>query len=108
MLELAFERDLPFAPVIVWDALVDPVLVDGWMPVPFDRITDAVPHERLQVDSAVGRLRFHLVESAGGPRGTSTRLTLHAEARHRHFDWPEALDDLHDLLHGHPVDWAAR
>lgn len=137
MLELAFEREFAFAPVIVWDALVDPVLVCGWLadaviepevgggytlrwlnrlgqPESVGRITVLQPLERLYVDTAtVGLLRFDLTEVEGGRRGTSTRLVLRVDveveeafAARVRADWLTNLDQLDDLLHGHPVDWA--
>lgn len=136
-LELAFERDIEFAPVIVWDALVDAALVSGWLaeavvdpvvggeynllwvnragqPASLGRITVMQPFERLHVDTAtVGLLRFELEELEGGSRGTSTRLLLRVDvevepafAARVKADWMTALDQLDDLLHGHPVDWA--
>jgi len=137
MLELAFERELAFAPVIVWDALVDPELVHGWLahaviepvaggeynlrwlnrlgnPESLGRITVLQPRERLHIDTAsVGLLRFELTEVAGGSRGTSTRLVLRVDvevedafAARVKADWLTSLDQLDDLLRGHPVDWA--
>ena len=136
-MELAFERDFEFAPVIVWDALVDSDLVSGWLaeaaiePVvggeynlrwvnrvgqaaSLGRITAMQPLERLHVDTTtVGLLRFELEQIEGGSRGMSTRLVLHvgvevepAFAARVKADWLTNLDQLDDLLRGHPVDWA--
>lgn len=136
MLELAFERELEFAPVIVWDALVDADLVSGWLaeaviepvvggeynlrwvhrfgqPASLGRITVLQPLERLHVDTTtVGLLRFGLEEVDGGSRGTSTRLALQVDvevepafAPRVKADWLTNLDQLGDLLRGHPVDW---
>jgi uncharacterized protein YndB with AHSA1/START domain len=93
-LQLAFERDFEFAPVIVWDALVDSDIVSGWLaeaavdpvvggeynlrwvnrpgqPASLGRITVLQPLVRLHVDTTtVGLLRFELEEVAGGSRGT--------------------------------------
>lgn len=78
------------------------------------RISVLQPLERLHVDTAdAGRLEFELVELPGGNRGTSTRLVLTVvvevepvfSARLK-ADWMTALDQLQDLLFGHPVDWA--
>ena len=135
-LQLAFERDFEFAPVIVWDALVDADLVSGWLaeavidpvvggeynlrwsnrvgqPESLGRITAMQPLERLHVDTiTVGLLRFELEEIEGGGRGTSTRLVLRVDvevepafAARVKADWMTSLDQLDDLLHGHPVDW---
>ncbi|MBX3098059.1 MAG: SRPBCC domain-containing protein [Salinibacterium sp.] len=135
--ELIFEREYDFAPVIVWDALLDSELVSGWLaeaaiePVlggeynlrwvnrtalalSVGRITLLKPAELLQVETtSVGRWRFDLAEFEGGNRGTRTRVVLRVtsdvdpafEARVK-ADWHTNLDQLDDLLHGHPVDWA--
>lgn len=136
-LELHFEREFEFAPVIVWDALVDPVLVSGWLaeanieprvgglytlrwmtrpdqPISFGSITELRRPELLVLAREnVGTLTFELTEIEGGGRGTSTRLRLTvsasiepAFARRVSADWMTALDQLDDLLHGHPVNWA--
>lgn len=97
---LRMTRDYEFAPVIVWDALVDSDLVSGWLaeafitpvvggeynlrwahrpgqPETFGRITVLAPLTRLHIDSSnAGRLEFALAEIEGGSRGTSTRLSL--------------------------------
>ncbi len=137
MLDLAFERDLEFAPVIVWDALVDPDLVSGWMgeavidavvdgefnlhwpecpgktPM-FGRITLLEERERLHLATEnIGTVEFELHEFAGGNRGTSTRLAVRVAVQIEKVfaarviaDWLTTLDQLDDLLRGHPVDWA--
>jgi uncharacterized protein YndB with AHSA1/START domain len=135
-LQLVFERELEFAPVIVWDALLDSDLVSGWLaeamiepvvggeynlrwvnrvghPESLGRITALQPLERLHVDTTtVGLLRFELEEIQGGSRGTSTRMVLRVDvevepafAARVKADWLTSLDQLDDLLHGHPVDW---
>jgi uncharacterized protein YndB with AHSA1/START domain len=78
------------------------------------RITLLQPLERLHVDTAdAGRLEFELAELPGGNRGSSTLLavTVNVEvepvfAARVKADWLTNLDQLHDLLYGHPVDWA--
>lgn len=134
---LVIEGDFEFPRVIVWDALLDPDLVSGWLggasitpevggrydlrwlhrpgrPESHGRVTLLEPLEHLQVDTAdAGRLQFDLLELAGGSRGTSSRLrvtvaasgdvVLDARAK---ADWLTNLDQLEDLLRGHPVDWA--
>jgi uncharacterized protein YndB with AHSA1/START domain len=98
--ELHFSRvyDLPVA--IVWDALVDEVLVEGWLAAakidarhggsywlnwqvgttlaPTNgTITAFEPPSRLVIETDnIGDLDFTLVEIEGGTRGTSTGLTL--------------------------------
>lgn len=134
---MVFERDLGFAPVIVWDALLDQDLVSGWLadavidpqvggqynlrwtnrvgaPESLGRITALQPLQRLHVDTtASGLLRFELEERAGGSRGTSTLLVLTVDvevepvfAARVKADWLTSLDQLDELLRGHPVDWA--
>lgn len=93
-------QEYEFAPVIVWDALLDEDLVSGWLaeatitpevggeynlvwqpPHPasttFGRITVLQPLRRLHVDTNdSGRLEFVLEELEGGFRGTGTRFAL--------------------------------
>ena len=134
-LPLVFERDYEFPRVIVWDALVDSELVSGWLAeaeiVPevggqynltwprrnaastFGRITVLQSLERLWVETTdAGRLQFELEELPGGSRGTSTRLRLTVDveiepafAPRVQADWELALEQLEELLRGHPVDW---
>jgi len=136
-LELVFTRDYEFAPVIVWDALLDSDLVSGWLaeavispvvggeynlrwssrvgqPESLGRITAMQRLDRLHVDTTtMGLIRFELDETPGGSRGTSTRLVVRVEldlepvfAPRVTADWMTALDQLDELLHGHPVDWS--
>ena len=98
--ELRFSRsyDLPVA--IVWDALVDDVLVEGWLATaridpgegglywlgwqcgtslaPTNgTITAFEPPRRLAIDTDnIGTLEFLLESVSGGTRGTSTELSL--------------------------------
>jgi len=58
-------------------------------------------------------IRFELLPLDGGSRGTSTRLRVSLDVFiDRAFesrlmaDWLTNLDQLEDLLRGHPVDWA--
>ena len=133
---IVFETEYEFPRVIVWDALIDPDLVSGWLaeasivpevggeytlrrlhlvghPQSFGRISLLEPAERLDVEMSNGRLSFELVEIAGGSRGTSTRLRVRVEndvepafeARTK-ADWLVNLEQLEQLLRGHPVDWA--
>ena len=134
---LVFEADYEFPRVIVWDALVDPVLVSGWLaeaaivaqvggeynlrwlhrvghPTTLARITAMHPLERLHIDTSDGVLvTFELRELPVGMRGTSTHLRVvvsapddAAEAVRTTADWLTNLDQLDDLLRGHPVDWS--
>ncbi|HEY2643583.1 MAG TPA: SRPBCC domain-containing protein [Galbitalea sp.] len=98
--ELLFSREYDLPTVIVWDALVDEVLVDGWLAAakidarhggsyslnwqsgttlaPTNgTITVFEPPMRLVIETDnIGDLDFSLVELQGGTRGTSTVLTL--------------------------------
>jgi hypothetical protein len=102
--------DLPRA--IVWDGLVDPVLVEGWFD-PVLRLVDGEPAVvvlerrdpeilRVRVEG-IGELAFEAAELAGGTRGTSTELRVTGAIAGPE----ELLDRLQDLLRGHPVDWSA-
>jgi uncharacterized protein YndB with AHSA1/START domain len=127
--ELVLERRLDLPRAVVWDALVDPVLAEGWLHPSarlageeveggFDPIEFVEPESPeavavLHVDSAeLGEVRFELIEVAGGTRGASTDLTLtvrsHGDARFLApivAGWRSRLDQLDDLLRGHPVEW---
>ena len=90
--------DLPHA--IVIDALVDPVLVEGWLdPV---RGLDDFPDVRLTTE-----------ELPGGTRGSSTRVTVEVTVPDPRFraallqTWQTRLDQLENLLRGHPTEWRA-
>jgi uncharacterized protein YndB with AHSA1/START domain len=131
------ERKIELPPSIVWDALVDPELVIGWLAgaaidprvggrydLTWQRdgarrvgpgvITELREGRLLTVDAAQhGVLSFRLEDAAGGSRGTSTRLRLSVKlgadplfAARARADWETRLDQLEDLLRGHPVDWA--
>ncbi|GAB3030522.1 hypothetical protein GCM10027052_03400 [Parafrigoribacterium mesophilum] len=121
----------------MWDALVDPDLVVGWLAgasidlrvgghydLAWHRdgvrrvgpgvITELREGTLLTVDAAQhGVLSFRLQEMPGGSRGTSTLLRLSVKlgvdpmfAARVRADWETRLDQLEDLLRGHPVDWA--
>lgn len=131
-----FEARYEFSPAIVWDALVDPDLVSGWLgeaaigpelggqyrfrPVAGGRggswegrVTRFEPFAYLEATTRDGEsLLFCLSEAAGGSRGTSTAVTLDimlpvepASAAMMAADWTTNLDQLANLLRGHPVDW---
>jgi uncharacterized protein YndB with AHSA1/START domain len=113
------ERRIDLPRSIVWDALIDPVLVEGWLH-PTARLLDGDVTEVIQPDpgdTAVlatslepfGHLRFELDELEGGTRGTSTLLRLRATRDGEPAgDWADRLDDLENLLRGHPVIWGER
>jgi hypothetical protein len=100
--------DLPRS--IVWDGLVEPVLVEGWFD-PELRLVGGEPgvvvlerHDPalLRVHVArLGELGFAAEEIAGGTRGASTLFAATGPLT----DWEERLDRLEDLLRGHPTDW---
>jgi hypothetical protein len=102
--------DLPRA--IVWDGLVDPVLVEGWFD-PELRLVGGEPRvevlerrdpELLRVRVVgLGELTFWAREVPGGTRGASTILRFAGPVG----EPDELLDRLEDLLRGHPVDWRA-
>lgn len=97
---LEFARELDFAPIIVFDALVDPDLLGGWLadarveqrvggafnlvwltsssfPPTHGVITAIEPHHVLEVATDNrGLLRFELQEAKGGARGTQTTVTV--------------------------------
>lgn len=102
--------DLPRA--IVWDGLVDPVLVEGWFDPELRLVggePDVIVLERRDPEllhvrwTRLGELRFAAEVVPGGTRGTSTRLELTSALP----DADDRLDRLEDLLRGHPVDWDA-
>jgi hypothetical protein len=106
------ERQIDLPRAIVWDALIDPVLVEGWLH-PAARPLEGEMRERVDpvaggtavletVLEPFGRLRFELDEREGGTRGTSTILRLQADGA----GWDDRIDGLENLLRGHPVDWS--
>jgi uncharacterized protein YndB with AHSA1/START domain len=76
-------------------------------------IVDLHAPDRLTIDMLpAGRLWFELVEFPGGSRGTSTRVRVTVDvaiepvfAARVRADWLTNLDQLEELLRGHPVDW---
>jgi uncharacterized protein YndB with AHSA1/START domain len=92
------ERVIDLPRVIVESALVDPVLVEGWLH-PALRLRD-FPDVRLSAE-----------EVPGGTRGTSTRVTVEVAVPDPRFagalraTWQTRLDQLENLLRGHPVVW---
>ncbi|MEP6842237.1 MAG: hypothetical protein ABJA11_01865 [Pseudolysinimonas sp.] len=124
-LTVRIERVIDLPRVIVWDALVDPVLVEGWLH-PALRLVDGEPAVELRerVDPApgvdgilrvrsdeLGELRFALVERDGGTRDSSSLITLDAQLADPRFggalrqSWEGRLDQLENLLRGHPTVW---
>ncbi|TPW76033.1 hypothetical protein [Schumannella soli] len=112
-------RTIDLPPGIVWEALIDPVLVEGWLHpvhtlVGADSIVVAEDAEvLLEVEHAeFGRVRILLDAVDGGTRGTATVVTVElpeiGDVRFRPpiaAGWSVRLHQLADLLRGHPVDW---
>lgn len=97
---MVVEHDVDLPRTIVWDALIDPDLVAGWLaealivpeeggeynltwldrvgrPQTFGRIVALQYPELLIVDTSnLGMLEFQLIELPGGMRGTSTKVRV--------------------------------
>ena len=110
-------RDIDLPRVIVWDALIDPDLVSGWLaqaeiePIAggvynlvwshrpayadtFGRITLLQHPERLHVDTTnLGRVEFSLESVDGGFRETGTRLRVTIDPT------AEGMDDAAAIAH---------
>ena len=121
--EIRLEREIDLPRVIVWEALVDPVLVGGWLhpserlvtgtsPIEFREPDDPARAAVLEVISpSFGDVRVVLTRLEGGTRGEATRLTLTVSDEwgrrsEREALWMLRLDQLEALLRGHPVDWS--
>lgn len=131
-----FERSYDLPRTIVWEALLDPDLLAGWLAEArvdprvggrFDLSwqtrhgladTEGVIARldfpvRLDIDTSnIGRLEFSLEELPDGTRGTATRLHVSIDAATEprflattRAYWRCNLDQLEELLRGHPVDW---
>ncbi len=113
---LRIERTIDLPREIVWEALVDPVLVAGWLH-PHEQLAEGVegvvvdePEVLEVVSPEFGRVRVVLTPVLGGPRGTSTRLRLEVDdgstgSGSQGALWERRLDQLDELLRGRPVDW---
>lgn len=123
MNEIRLTCTIDLARDIVWEALVDPDLVEGWLhpserlvtgtsPVEFREPDDPDAVAVLEVISpALGQVRIELVRRAEGVSSESTGLELvvrdsWGRTAERAELWQIRLDQLDDLLRGHPVDWA--
>ena len=121
--EIRIERDLDLPRSIVWEALVDAALVEGWLhpserlvtgtsPVEYREPDDPAEPAVLEVISAsFGDVRIVLTRLDGGTRGESTRLALTVSDEwgrrtEREALWALRLDQLEALLRGRPVDWS--
>ena len=97
---MRIERVIDLPRAIVEDALVDPVLVEGWLH-PVLRLPD------------FSDVRLAAEEVPGGTRGTSTRVAVEVAVPDPRFraairdTWQTRLDQLENLLRGHPVAWEA-
>ena len=130
-------RLLPFGAVVVWEALTDPVLVQGWLapevtpvvdagasldlvgiPMPgadVGRIRSIEPGSSAELDlGRAGSVRIEVTALEPMPTGRSQcMLVAVATPAHELADRGllEALEArvaaLHELLRGRPVDWAA-
>ncbi len=117
---LRIERVIDLPRAIVWDAFVDPVLVEGWLD-PALRLVDGEPAvllrerrdpELLRLSSSeLGELVIAAEELPGGTRGRSTRVSVEVVLADPRFapgvrrGWIDRLDRLENLLRGHPADW---
>lgn len=133
---LEFTRRIDLPAVIVWDAIVDPDLVEGWLAAPvieareggrYDlawqtggefppaagviSVFEPPAHLVIETDTS-GTIEFALVGVPGGSRGEATdlsvRLAVQTDRRmlaSTIAHWRNNLDQLEDLLRGHPVDW---
>ncbi len=95
---MRIERVIDLPRAIVVDALVDPVLVEGWLD-PVRGLAD-FPDVRVSTE-----------EVPGGTRGSSTRVTVDIAMPEPRFrrpleqTWLTRLDQLENLLRGHPTVW---
>ena len=95
---MRIERVIDLPRVIVDDALVDPVLLEGWLH-PVLRLVD------------FAEVRVVTEEVAGGTRGSSTRVLVEVIVPDPRFSaaieqtWQIRLDQLENLLRGHPTVW---
>ena len=118
--------DFELPRVIVWDALVDPVLLEGWAGNARVEAAEGGAYEvtwgdgsgtltgviaqieppgllRVRVDSG-DELRYELEPLDGGLRGVSTTLRIIVDGARDEL-WRVRLDNLGELLRGHPVEW---
>jgi len=130
----SFDRDYPEPAEKVWRALVDQRQVGGWLaraviePVDGGRydlvwlsmagspktqgtiVRLSEPRQLVVQTDNRGLLEFQLDELDGGEAGTRLTVAVHIAvdpvfATRVTADWETSLDQLGDLLQGHPVDW---
>jgi len=127
------QRDFDLPVEIVWDALTDPVLLEGWLAdARFDPVAGAPvdlhwldDHHGDDFDGTLvelrdragltvaddrGALALSLERLPGGARGTSARVGIVVSGRSPALSaeaahWRTHLEALEDLLRGHPVIW---
>jgi len=122
VIRLECDIDLPRG--IVWEALVDPVLVEGWLH-PSARLVEgstclefrepehpARPAVLEVISPAFGGVRIELSRVEGGTRGESTLLELSVSdtwgrRAEREALWALRLEQLAWLVRGRPVDWGS-
>jgi hypothetical protein len=115
-------RRIDFAPAVVWEALVDPDLVSGWLHpeatfLPRDGGDVELleePSELVAETALFGRVEIRVAPAPGLARAVATDLLICAGPE---VDppflpalvavWAQRLDRLDDLLRGHPADWAS-
>lgn len=131
---LEFQVELGFAPSIVWDALVDDILVEGWLAsaeiepraggayrlnwqtgatlAPTNGVITVFDEpSKLVVDTDnIGRLEFTLASGARSVRNTLLRLRIEVDTDRRLLGttrayWLSNFDQLAELLSGRPVNW---
>lgn len=123
MKAVRIERVIDLPRDIVWAALVDPVLVGGWLHPTERLVSGTVASSFVEPDSAAdavlevasprfGFVRVSLGSLPGGTRGEATELRLVVRdewGRHRErvMLWELRIDQLEDVLRGHPVNWAS-
>lgn len=113
-------RRLDFAPSLVWDALVDPDLVGGWLHPVAELVSgDGTRVEVLEEPSELvvetrlfGRTEFRLTPAPGlvRDRGTHLEVCGGPEVDPPFLPalagvWTRRLDRLDELLRGRPADW---
>lgn len=120
---IRLERIVDLSPTIVVPAFTDPVLVEGWLH-PLVRLVEGGSAEpvvaagvpwSVEVQSLeLGSLHVELRGEEGGTRGSVTRVIIEElalESEAERIDaialWNTRLDQLENLLRGHPVRWSS-
>ena len=84
-------RDIDLPRVIVWDALVDPDLVSGWL-------------AQADIEPVAGGIYNLVWTHRPTYADTFGRIALLQHPERLHIDTTN-LDQLEELLHGRPTDW---